>query len=254
MSRYVRSAVIASLAVCCATHGALAQTGTWSGRAEANTSVLFGAAHGRLIAFSLATNRADSTLDVRSEATFSYADARANDEDRSRVSARASRLSVAMDYNPFGRLSPFVFGSLESSLQQRIRQRGSAGVGGKLTFVKRGPDEVSLSLALLAERTRALDPAPGTPSSFSRTRWSTRVRASRQLTPALHFSHTTLYQPTVDAPSRYTASTSTAFAVSVTRQVSLTVTLRDAYDSEAVRRGARSNHDGQFLFGARTTF
>jgi hypothetical protein len=86
-------------------------------------------------------------------------------------------------------------------------------------------------------------------------RGSVRARFRRRLAPAVRLSHLTLYQPTLDAPARRaTAESTTVLAVDVRTGVALTATLRDRFDSEARRRGARSNHDGQLLFGVRTTF
>jgi hypothetical protein len=42
--------------------------------------------------------------------------------------------------------------------------------------------------------------------------------------------------------------------VALNSSLSLTVTLRDRYDTEAITRGAASNHDGQLLFGVRAKF
>jgi hypothetical protein len=36
--------------------------------------------------------------------------------------------------------------------------------------------------------------------------------------------------------------------------MSLSLTIHDRFDSEALARGAVSNHDGQLLFALRTTF
>jgi hypothetical protein len=54
----------------------------WSGSAEANASLLFGNASDRLIGGRLQFGRADSTLDVRTDSRFTYAEA--TDEDGGR--------------------------------------------------------------------------------------------------------------------------------------------------------------------------
>lgn len=235
-----------------------AQQVGWSGRAEASGNVLFGAARGRLVALAAGASRADSTLEAQIDVLLSYADAVADHERARHVTARSTRLSLGVDQRPFDRITRFVFGSVESSLQQRIARRFSGGAGAKYTFFRKDDDDVSISLALLWEHTRALDPdtslTPPTPATSSRTRWSLRGRVQRQLTSAVRLTHVTFYQPAVDHLARYTADSNTSLAIALNQTFSLSMTLRDRYDSEARRRGARSNHDGQLLFGIKAAF
>jgi hypothetical protein len=230
-----------------------AQDVGWSGAIEASANVLFGAARGRVAALEAGTQRTDSTLEVQGDFLLSYADSRTEDDERE-VTARAVRVSLGVDHRPFERLSPFWFGSVESSLQQRIDRRYSTGAGAKLTFYREENDEISASLALLWEETRALDPSPPTPRTETQARWSLRLRARRQLAETASLEHVTFYQPAVERMARYMAVTSTSLAVTISTRIAFTGTLRDRYDSEARSRGARSNHDGQLLFGARATF
>jgi hypothetical protein len=161
---------------------------------------------------------------------------------------------MALDYRPYGRVSPFWFGATESSLQQRVARRWSSGGGAKLTLHRRDEDEASVSLAMLYERTRTLDPEPFAPALDTRARWSLRARVRRRLAPAVYLSHVTFYQPTVGRLGRYTADSNTSIDVTLTEALALTATLRDRYDSEARRRGSVSNHDGQILFGLKASF
>jgi hypothetical protein len=233
--------------------GAAAQDLGWKGAIEASGNVIFGAARGRVASLQAGAGRADSTVEIQSDLLLSYADARAGDDPR-RVTARSSRLSLGIDLHPFARLSPFAFTSVESSLQQRVDLRSSGGAGAKYTFYRKDEDDLSASLALLWERTRSLDPLPGADPVSTRARWSMRFRMRRQLTEAVRFTHVTFYQPSVDDLQRYNAETNTSIAVALNTNLSLTAGLRDRYDSEARRRGARSNHDGQLLFGVRAAF
>lgn len=235
----------------------------WRGTARLDGNVLFGAARQRLVATTVAAGRNTGRWSLRGDATGSYADARDADDDAPRrVVARNGRVFAALDHDPRSWTSSFVFTGLESSLQQRIASRVTGGAGVKVV-AWRGPrdDEVSTSLALLAERTRARrepgQPAGGTDAARgegNRVRWSLRARWRRQLTPTLRVSHVTFYQPTVNAVQRYTVETTTTIASPLRRGLDLTGTLLDRYDSEARRRGARSNHDGQLLFGLRASF
>jgi hypothetical protein len=234
------------------------QTLGWSGTVEASGTVLFGNASDRVVAGRLQVGRADSTLEVRSDVRLTYAQGE-NDAGQRRVKGRTAFASLGMDLHPFRRYSPFWFGSVESSLQQRIARRYATGVGGKLTFHQREDDEASVSLALLAERTRprrAPDAAPGDDPDWEawRTRWSLRPRVRWRLTDAVRFSHVTFYQPAVDRLSRYTVNSTTSLAADLTARIAVTVTLHDTYDSEARGRGARRNNDGQLLFGSRAGF
>ena len=82
-------------------------------------------------------------------------------------------------------------------------------------------------------------------------RWSLRARMRHQLGPVVKFTHVTFYQPAVDELSASVVDSNTALAVSMTAAWSLTASWRERFDSEARDRGARSNHDGQVLFGVR---
>ncbi len=233
---------------------ALAQEEGWHTTVEASANLLFGAAQGRVVSGTVGTAHVDSTLELHGDVNVTYADSRDSDG-RRRVTARSWRTTAGADYLPEGRWSPFWFGSAESNYQQRIARRYGSGAGAKLTLRRwEKDDDLSVSLAALWERTRALHPDSATAPVATRVRWSLRFRFRKQLGPNVHFSHVTFYQPAVNALGRYTADVTTALEVNVTSAVAMTVTLRDRYDSEALRRGASSNSDGQFLFGVKAAF
>lgn len=244
------------LALVCSTLPAFrlgAQQPGWSGSAQGSGNALFGAAHTRLFASTLELGRADSTLQVRSGFQLSYGDDRTEEDDR-RVTARAVKGSLGLDLTPFARYSPFWFGSMESSLQQRVARRFDSGLGGKVTFVRTDATAVDVSLAVLIERTvpLAIDTLRVTPAT--QARWSLRLRTRRHLTSTLSIHHVTFYQPAIDRPGSYTVDTLTELEDRLWAGVALTASLHDVVDSEARHRGATSNHDGQLLFGLRTTF
>ena len=251
--QFFRAALL-GLAIAMFAAAADAQQLGWSGSAQGSANALFGAAHTRLVATTFELGRADSTLQVRSTVVLAYGDDRSPDDGRRLVTARAPKLSLGFDYRPFSRYSPFWFGSVESSLQQRLAEREDVGIGGKLTFVRTPASELSLSAAFLLERSGVLpnDSIAGTVTS--RRRWSVRFRTSHGLTPTLRFSHVTFYQPAIDHPGSYTIDTLTEVQDKLWGSVSATLTLHDRFDSEARSRGAESNHDGQLLFGLRTSF
>jgi hypothetical protein len=231
-----------------------AQTRRWERSVQLSTNAWYGAAHARVVATELGVSRTDSTVTVRSDLQLGYADDR--DENESwRVTARAMRASLALDYRPFARYSPFGFGSIESSLQARIARRYNVGLGAKLTLRRKGQDDLSVSLALLEERTRALTSGESIGDLTGRRRWSFRFRYRRQLTPSLYASQVTFYQPAVGAVTdRYIVDANTSVEATLTSILSLTGTLRHRYDSEARGRGAASNTDGHLLIGARARF
>ena len=241
---------IALLTVLTAGNAAVAQQKPWKGSADVGANVLYGASRSRLASVALGGSRADSTLELRSDFVLTYADARVDDEPR-RVTARSWRVSLGGDHTPRQRLSPFWFTSAEASLQQRLERRYGAGAGAKLTFYRKQSDDVSTSLALLWEHTRALKPDSTTPRTRSRARWSLRGRMRHQLGPVVKFTHVTFYQPAVDELSAYVVDSNTSLAVTMTSAWSLTASWRERFDSEARDRGARSNHDGQVLLGVR---
>lgn len=232
-----------------------AQARSWEGAVDASGSVLFGNASDHLVSAQLQVARADSTLEVRTDARFTYAASRVDRGER-RVTGRTALVSLGVDYHPLHRYSPFWFGSVESSLQQQIARRVATGAGAKLTFHHRDADEASLSLALLGEQTRARRRGAGgeVRGPTWRTRWSLRARTRKQLTTMLRATHVTLYQPAVDRIDRYTIVSTSTLAAALTSTVALTATFHDTYDSEARSRGAVSNNDGQMLFGVRAEF
>jgi len=226
-------------------------TARWRGTAAVGASALFGAAQQRVVNGSVAAGRGDSARAARVELQGGYGDA-VNADVRA-VIVRSVRLVAGYDARPFARVSPFVFGLAETSLQQRLAARTSGGAGAKYTFWREGADQdVSLSLALLAEETRALGAA--TAGEGTRVRWSVRGRTRRRLGERWRLAHVTFWQPTVGRVRRYTVETTTTVATPLRAGLDLTGSLRDRFDSEARRRGARSNHDGQALFGLSLRF
>lgn len=227
----------------------------WRGSAAAEGFLLFGAARQRLVSGTLAASRAAEAMQLRAELAGSYGESTAPDDERT-LSARNARLFVGADRQPRARVSPFAFGIAETSLQQAIRWRYTAGAGAKyVAWRGRADEEASVSLALLSEVTRPLTRAGVGPApTLERHRASLRVRWRRQLGPLLRVNHVTFYQPTLGALARYTVESTTTLASPVRAGLDLTATLQDRYDSEARTRGARSNHDGQLRAGVRARF
>jgi hypothetical protein len=219
----------------------------WTGTAEANASVFFGNSEQRVFGGHVNAARADSALELSGDVQGLYGDAVVGDDPR-QVIKRLWLLTATADYRPLARTSPFVFGTFESNYEKRIARRYSGGVGAKQTFVRTEQTEVSLSLALVAERTVPRDSSVGLPTERLR-RWSLRGRARRALDDRLRASHVTFWRPSVRRASDFLILSTTELEYGVTSSINLTLTFLDNYDSEAVRRGARTYNDGQLLFG-----
>lgn len=237
----------------------------WTGSAEANGNLLYGAGSQRVLSGTIVASRIDARAEIRAELQGSYGDSRRTDSPIRDVIVRTSSARASIDIRPHARVTPFGFLSAASSLQQRFSRRLNAGVGAKYTFwrpdsVRAGfAEDASLSLALLAEDTRALT-TTGVPDGLARdaagtrTRWSLRARYRQRLGERLRLSHVTFYQPTTNDLARYTLEASTVLGIPIRDRLDLTLTHRERFDSEATRRGAPSNRDGQVLFGIRATF
>ncbi|HEX5409508.1 MAG TPA: DUF481 domain-containing protein [Gemmatimonadaceae bacterium] len=233
--------------------GLAAQQLGWKGTTDASATLFFGNTSQWVVAGASQLAYSDSAIEVRGEVHADYAET-ATDSGGSVVSRRAWLVSVGADWTPYALLSPFVLGSAESSLQQRIARRYSAGAGGKLSFVRKPDAALSASLALLWEHTAPTVFDSTTNLDGSRLRWSFRLKASRTLDERLHFTHVSFYQPSVKAMQHFTLTSTTTLAFDLTRTFALTASLYDTYDSEARRRGARSNNDGQLLLGVRARY
>lgn len=245
-------------------HTARAQSApsTWRRSVEASGTVLYGAASQRVLNGLMSLSSETATRQLRADLQTGYGDAIDLVSGERRVIVRNTRGTFGLDLTPRATWSPFAFGLAETSLQQRLASRVSAGAGAKFTAWR--PDSVrggfqedaSVSLALLSEQTRGLRLNDTTPvaGSGTRHRWSLRLRYRTRLGEALRFSHLTLYQPTIDRAARYTMESTSTLAVPLRSALELTVTHRERLDSEARDRGALSNRDGQLLFGVRATF
>lgn len=234
----------------------------WRGSVEANGTILYGAANQRVFSGGAGAARIDPGYELRFDLNGSYGDSRNQNTGVRSVIARNARLSSAFDLHPHDKVSPFAFASAESNYQQRYRSRVSAGVGAKYTLWR--PDSVvggfvqdaSISLAVLGESTRLLPDAPASSKATAgeRARWSLRLRYRKRINENIRFSHVTLYQPTTNAPEKYTLDALTELAIPLRTKLQLTIAHRERLDSEAVKRGAPSIRDGQLVFGLRATF
>jgi hypothetical protein len=220
-------------------------------KAEANASLSFGNVDQTTTFTRLGASTVDSTLELSTDGYFTYGETRIDGEPS--VNKRSWGGSLNANLRPFGQLTPFMLASIESSLEKRIVRRYSGGGGAKLVFVKHESTSSDLSIALLAERTVT---APSDTQRVEKVyaRYSARYRLQRKVDDRVTFSLLTFYRPEFSAIHRFTSSANVALTYKLAKALALKATFVDNYDSEARGRGARSNNDGDVLFGLVATF
>lgn len=221
----------------------------WEVEAEAGASVFFGNTSQTTINTRLSTSRADSTYDFSTQTTFAYGEAE-DDTGEAFVVKRAWNVEASLDWHPYARLSPFVFGQGESSFERRIDLRYNIGGGGKYTFVRTEQSRLDLSLALLAEQTFAaegLPPGADVDESVL-ARWSLRFRGDRELSEGrVVLSTENFYRPVFGEYDNYVLESRSSISYALSEIISTKLSFLDTYDSRAVDRGAETNNDGQIL-------
>jgi len=232
--------------------GLSAQEVGWDVKAAATASAFFGNTRQTTLGTRLSAGRADSTLEVKSDGEFTYGESE-TEERRAFVNKRSWRTSLSADYRPFARVSPFVLASVESSLEKRIDRRYSGGGGAKYVFARTERTASDVSLAVLAERSLLPDTA-GPRIEQTLARYSARFRLDREFDERLSLAHLTFYRPEVASLDRFTFTSRTSLEYKMTTALGLQLSFLDNYDSEARDRGARSNNDGELLFGLTATF
>jgi hypothetical protein len=220
-------------------------------KAEANASLSFGNVDQSTMFTRLGASSADSTLELSADGFFTYGETRI--DGARAVNKRSWGGSLSADLHPFSPLTPFMLASIESSLEKRIVRRYSGGGGAKLVFVKNPGTSSDVSLALLAERTVT---APSDTQRVEKVyaRYSARYRLERKVDDRVTFSLVTFYRPEFSALHRYTTTANIVATYKLARALALKASFVDNYDSEARGRGARSNNDGDILFGLIVTF
>lgn len=221
----------------------------WAGSASANGTMLFGASEQRVVGATTQISRADSTIDAALRLDYKYGEA-ASEDGTNFVTARSWLVGVSLDPHPFERWTPFMFATVESSLQREIDRRYSGGIGGKWTFSRGERGDASLSFAALVERTVVRQRDDG----VVLTRWSARAKGKRHVDERLTLYHVTFYQPVIGDLRRYLVITTSEADYRIFEALGLNLSLIHTYDSESRGRGARSNSDGQLLAGLKATF
>ena len=225
--------------------------GPWKRQFDVAGSLFVGNRPQTVLTTRARVSHADSTYELGGDIRFLYGEV-SEDGDRE-VSQRGWLGTANLDFWPHARHSPFFLGTAETSLERRIDLRLSGGVGHKYTFVDREGAAASLSVALLAERSRLPDAELGV-RVVELARFSTRLRVSRQVGSRAALALESFYRPEAARFAAYTLSNTASVGYEVNDLLNLKLTWQDAYDSQARERGARSNYDGQLVVGLAAEF
>jgi hypothetical protein len=197
-------------------------------------------------------SQVDSTMEFSVNWNVTYGEA-TNEEGETFVNRRTWSAGSSLDFLPHSRVSPFLFGTVEYSLQKRIDQRFSGGAGGKLTLVRSTASLLDVSAAALVERTVPRDRLESETELLAR--WSVRMRARRSFDgDRFSLSTENLYVPAFRDAGDFTFTSTSSISLAVSTRVSVRFSFVDSYDSGAIDRGARTNNDGQLLFSILTRF
>lgn len=220
-------------------------------KAEANANLSFGNVDQSTMLTRLGASTVDSMLELGFDASFIYGETRLDGAPE--VTKRSWMGSLTADLYPFSQVTPFMLASIESSLEKRIIRRYAGGGGAKLVFVKRDGFSSDLSAALLAERS-VLVVSDSEQTEKVYARYSIRYQLERKVDDRVTATFLTFYRPEFSALHRFTGTANAAILYRVAAALALKASVVDNYDSEARSRGARSNNDGDVLFGLVATF
>lgn len=216
-------------------------------------SYFFGNTRQTIAATRAQFERSDSSFTFRTIGRFNYGEITA-DVGGTTVNKRSWDAGANYDFRPYADFTPFVKAMVESSLENRIDRRVSAGAGSRYNIVRTAATDLIFSLGIAGEQTHPLV-APGTAASATTlARGSSTLRLRRELTPTVTFTSESSWQPALTESDDYTINSINSLKVKLARFAALTLTFRDNYDNQAVRRGARVNNDGEVLVGVLTTF
>jgi hypothetical protein len=224
----------------------------WDVQAELSGSFFFGNTEQTVFSTRAGAGRSDSVVALKSDVRFTYGETR-DAEGEEVVTKRGWLATLSLDLQPYAWTSPFLIGTIESSLEKRIDMRYNAGLGNKVVVLRKPESEVSLSLALLGEWSRFAD-APPTGMQESLVRWSARFRARHDVNSHLTLRTETYYRPEVRSAGRFTMTSTSSVGYKMRKWATLQLSFHDSYDSEARGRGARTNNDGQMVVGVMTAF
>ena len=225
---------------------------TWSAKTEVGASVFFGNTSQSAVTTSLSGDLERGVFDLAGRAGFAYGEASTDEGDKF-VNKRAWDTALDINYDPGSALNGFVRGKLESIFEKKIDLRYNAGVGGRYQLGSDGGTQSELSVAVLAEKTIPREGA-GVEEGFV-TKWSARFKLTKGADGArVRFESDTTFEPEAADIGVYTLTSRNSVAFQLNQRIAVQLSFVDAYDSEAITRGARSNNDGQIFFSLVSSF
>ena len=231
-----------------------AQSPTRKIEGEIAGSLFFGNTRQTVASTRAQYERSDSGFTFRVLGRFNYGEL-TQDIGGTIVNKRSWESGANYDFHPFADFSPFIKALVESSFENKIDRRFSAGAGSRYNVVRNTATDLIFSIGAVAEHTTPLVPE-GLPAVEATTlaRGSSSLRLRRDFTPTITFTTETAYQPALTVANDYTVTSVNTLKIKLARFAALTLTFRDNYDNRAVARGARVNNDGELLVGLLTTF
>ena len=220
--------------------------------AELSGSVFFGNTEQTLASTRAQYERADSGFAFKTLARFNYGEL-TTVATTTIVNKRSWETSANYDLRPYADFTPFVKVGYESSLENRIARRYSAGVGARYNIIRTAATDVIFSVGAAGEGTRPLPPGDSL-GTITLARGSSTFKLRRAFNERVTFTSETAYQPALTESGDYTITSTNTLKSALARFAALTLTFRDNYDSQAVLRGARVKNDGEILVGLLTTF
>lgn len=215
-------------------------------------SVFFGNTRQTLASTRALYERKDSVFAFRTGARFNYGEV-TQDGIGTTVNKRSWDVGANYDWRPFADFTPYVRATLEASLENRIERRYSLGVGSRYNVLRTTATDVIFSVGAAGESTLPLPPGD-TLGTITLARGNTTLQIRRDFTPTLSFTTETAYQPALTDSDDYTITSVNTLKSKLARFAALTLTFRDNFDNQAIRRGARVKNDGEILVGLLTTF
>ena len=214
--RKLGSSLVTLVGLMAVTHPALAQATTqsavqWTVQGELGASVFFGNRDQTTITSRAQMERADSSYEFSTKADFAYGEAE-DDAGTAFVNKRSWSVGSNVDYHPFSRVNPFIFGTVQSSFEKKIDLRYDVGAGGKITILRNDASRVDFRGALLVEQTRSAD-SNGGGEDETLARWLGVLRVRRTLDDGrVTFESETQYQPVFDDFDNFTVDFESSIA------------------------------------------
>jgi hypothetical protein len=220
--------------------------------AELAGSVFFGNTEQTLASTRAQYERSDSAFAFKTLARFNYGEL-TTVATTTIVNKRSWETGANYDFHPFADFTPYVKIGYESSLENRIARRYSAGAGARYNVIRTPATDVIFSIGAAGEGTRPMAPGDSL-GTITLARGNSAFKLRRAFNDRVTFTSETSYQPALTESGDYTITSLNTLKTALARFAALTLSFRDNYDSQAVLRGARVKNDGEILVGLLTTF